>query len=88
MKETSNADFTLFAGFGGGLAAAGFMIFYSSTFGATGWDAAALLSGMLSFLASAFLTVGVATLGADILESTVTMVLTLVVSANISAKSF
>jgi len=94
MKETSNAVFTLFAGGfldmvdeGPVLAAAGLVVFCSSAFGATEWDAKALLSGMLSFFASGFLTLGVATLGADILESSVIEVFILMVgvveSANI-----
>ena len=95
MKETSNADFTLFAGgFAGGfggpvLAAAGLVVFYSSAFAAAEWDAIALLRGMLSFFAtSGFLTLGVATLGAATLKSSVTTVFILVESANISDKSF
>jgi len=59
-------------------------VFCSSTFGATAWAAIALLSGKLSlFETSGFLTLGVATLGADIVESSVTSVVILVESANI-----
>ena len=93
MKETSNADLTLFAGgFGRPALVAGLAVFCSSAFGAT----TALLSGMLSYLfnmgslLSFFTNPGVATLptAIGVFDSAVIEVLILLESANIYDKSF